>query len=113
MRPTILLWLLATIYGVAAADDESTPVFRSDVSMGRIDTLVMDRSQHPIGGLRKEDFLLHQEGKLIPIRNLAHEDLPVDVLLLLDVSGSMGVHVQKVASAAHEALAVLGNQDRV
>ena len=113
MRPTILLWLLTTPYGVAAADDESTPVFRSDVSMGRIDTLVMDRSQHPIGGLRKEDFLLRQDGKLIPIRNLAHEDLPVDVLLLLDVSGSMGVHVQKVASAAHEALAALGNEDRV
>jgi VWFA-related protein len=105
--------LLVAACVVAAADDERTPVFRSDVSMGRIDTLVMDLSQHPIGGLRKEDFLLRQDGKLIPIRNLAHEDLPVDVLLLLDVSGSMWVHVQKVAAAAHEALAVLGNQDRV
>ena len=37
----------------------------------------------------------------------------MDVLLLLDVSGSMQVHVQRVADAAHEALAVLGNQDRV
>jgi len=81
--------------------------------MGRIDTLVMNRSQRPIGGLRKEDFLLRQDGKPIPIRDLASEDLPVDVLLLLDVSGSMRVHVQKVASAAHEALAVMGDQDRV
>ena len=113
MRPTIWLWLLVAACVVGTADDESTPVFRSDVSMGRIDTLVLDRWQHPIGGLRKEDFLLRQDAKLIPIRNLAHEDLPVDVLLLLDVSGSMGVHVQKVAAAAHEALAVLGNQDRV
>jgi VWFA-related protein len=113
MRPSTWLWLLLVACGVAAADDENTPVFRSDVSMGRIDTLVMDRTQHPIGGLRKEDFLLRQDGKLIPIRNLAYEDLPIDVLLLLDVSGSMRVHVQKVASAAHEALAVLGDQDRV
>jgi VWFA-related protein len=105
--------LLVAACVVATADDESTPVFRSDVSMGRIDALVMDRSQHLIGGLRKEDFLLRQDGKMIPIRNLAHEDLPVDVLLLLDVSGSMRVHVQKVASAAHEALAALGDQDRV
>jgi VWFA-related protein len=96
---------------LAAADD--TPVFRSDVSMGRIDTLVLDRTQHPIGGLRKEDFILRKDGTPIPIRNLAFEDLPVDVLLLLDVSGSMNVHVQKVASAAHEALGVLGAQDRV
>lgn len=113
MRPTKWLWLLVAACVVGTADDESTPVFRSDVSMGRIDALVMDRSQHPIGGLRKEDFLLRQDGKPIPIRNLAHEDLPVDVLLLLDVSGSMWVHVQKVAAAAHEALAVLGDQDRV
>jgi len=113
MRPTIWLWLLVAACVVGTADDESTPVFRSDVSMGRIDTLVLDRWQHPIGGLRKEDFLLRRDGKPIPIRNVAHEDLPVDVLLLLDVSGSMWVHVQKVAAAAHEALAVLGNQDRV
>ena len=113
MRPAIWPWLLLVACVAAVADDESIPVFRSDVAMGRIDTLVMDRSQHPIGGLRKEDFLLRQEGKLIPIRNLAYEDLPVDVLLLLDVSGSMQVHVQKVASAAHGALAVLGDQDRV
>jgi hypothetical protein len=111
MRPPIWLWLCVVACGLAAADD--TPVFRSDVSMGRIDTLVLDRSQHPIGGLSKEDFILRKDGKPIPIRNLAYEDLPVDVLLLLDVSGSMGVHVQKVASAAHEALAVLGDQDRV
>ena len=112
MRP-IWLWLLLVTCGIAAADDENIPVFRSDVSMGRIDTLVMDRSQRPIGGLHKEDFLLRQNGKLIPIRNLAYEDLPVDVLLLLDVSGSMQVHVEKVASAAHGALAILGDQDRV
>ena len=83
MRPTIWLWLLVVGWGVATAEDESTPVFRSDVSMGRIDTVVMDRSQHPIGGLSKEDFLLRQDGRLIPIRDLAYEDLPVDVLLLL------------------------------
>ncbi len=72
MRPVLLLWLLLVAWGVAAADEESTPIFRSDVSMGRIDTLVMDRSEHPIDGLRKEDFLLRQDGKLIPIRNLAY-----------------------------------------
>ncbi len=111
MRLFKWLWLYVVACGLAAADD--TPIFRSDVSMGRIDTLVLDRTQHPIGGLNKEDFILRKSGTPIPIRNLAYEDLPVDVLLLLDVSGSMGVHVQKVASAAHEALAVLGAQDRV
>ncbi|HTX34081.1 MAG TPA: vWA domain-containing protein [Bryobacteraceae bacterium] len=57
--------------------------------------------------------MLRQDGKTIPIREVGFESLPLDVLLLLDVSGSMQVHVQRVADAAHRALAVLGNQDRV
>ena len=113
MRLRALLVLVVASCGIVAADDENTPVFRSDVSVGRIDALVLDRSQHPIGGLLKEDFVLRQDGKAIPIREVGYEDLPVDVLFLLDVSGSMQVHIQRVADAAHEAMAVLGNQDRV
>jgi hypothetical protein len=73
----------------------------------------MDRSQRPVSGLVKEDFVLRQNGKSIPIREVGYEDLPVDVLFLLDVSGSMQVHIQRVADAAHEAMGVLGDQDRV
>jgi len=113
MRYLVCLALFAAACGSAAADEESTPVFRSEVSVGRIDALVLDRSQHPIPGLLKEDFVLRQDGKIIPIREVGYEDLPVDVLLLLDVSGSMQAHVQKVANAAHEAMSVLGSQDRV
>jgi hypothetical protein len=113
MRFWALLLLVVAGCGGAAADDESTPVFHSDVSVGRIDALVLDRSQHPISGLLKEDFVLRQDRKVIPIREVGYEDLPVDVLFLLDVSGSMQVHIQRVADAAHQALAVLGNQDRV
>ncbi len=113
MRFWIWLPLLAAAGCVRAADDPSTPVFRSDVSVGRIDALVLDGAQHPIGYLAKKDFVLRQDGKTIPIREVGFESLPVDVLLLLDVSASMRVHVKKVADAAHGALAVLGNQDRV
>jgi hypothetical protein len=113
MRYLVCFALFAATCGFAATDDESTPVFRSEVSVGRIDALVLDRSQRPIAGLLKEDFVLRQDGKNIPIREVGYEDLPVDVLLLLDVSGSMQAHVQKVANAAHEAMSVLGSQDRV
>jgi VWFA-related protein len=108
----VVLMSLVLVCG-AFADDESTPTFRSDVSMGRIDTLVLDRGQQPIRGLQKQDFVLRQDGAVVPIRQVSFEDLPVDVLLLLDVSGSMRVHVERVASAAHGAMAVLGGQDRV
>ena len=112
MRFWIFCSLLAAAGYVSAADDD-TPVFHSDVSVGRIDALVLDGAQFPISDLVKEDFVLRQDGKTIPIREAGFESLPVDVLLLLDVSGSMQVHIQRVADAAHGALAVLGNQDRV
>jgi von Willebrand factor type A domain len=113
MRFGIWFPLLAEAGCVSAADDPSTPVFHSDVSVGRIDALVLDGAQRPIAKLVKEDFVLRQDGKIIPIREVGFERMPVDVLLLLDVSASMQVHVQRVAEAAHGALAVMGNQDRV
>src|SRR5207237_6273053 len=38
---------------------------------------------------------------------------PVDVLFLLDVSASMRPHVQRIADAAHQALRVMGQDDRM
>jgi hypothetical protein len=45
------LWLLARRAYCVAANDENTPVFRSDVSTGRIDTLEapVNRRLKPLG----------------------------------------------------------------
>jgi VWFA-related protein len=88
-------------------------VFRSDVSLVRVDAQVVDRNNRAIPGLRMEDFILREDGKQQEIRNFSSEKMPVDVVLLLDVSGSMQPHVQRIASAAHQALRVLGDEDRV
>ncbi len=96
---------------LAASDDDV--VFRSDVSLVRVDAQVLDRDSRAVTGLRAEDFILKDEGRPQQIRNFARENMPVDVLLLLDVSGSMRPHVETIASAAHQALSVLGANDRV
>lgn len=88
-------------------------VFRSDVSLVRVDVQVLDRDRRALTGLRKEDFALSDEGRPQRIRNFASEEMPVDVLLLLDVSGSMRPHVERIASASHTAMQVLGENDRV
>ncbi|HTM51418.1 MAG TPA: VWA domain-containing protein [Bryobacteraceae bacterium] len=98
--------------GLLAAEDPDV-VFRSDVSLVRVDAQVVDRDNRAITGLRATDFVLREEGRAQPIRNFASENMPVDVLLLLDVSGSMRPHVQRIADAAHQALRALGPEDRV
>ena len=93
-----------------AGDDEV--VFRSDVSLVRVDAQVVDRSNRAISGLRVTDFVLREEGQPREIKNFASENMPVDVLLLLDVSGSMRPHVQRISSAAHDALQSMGKDYR-
>lgn len=93
------------------ADDEV--VFKSDVSLVRVDAQVVDSGNRAITGLRATDFVLREEGRVQPIRNFASENMPLDVLLLLDVSASMRPHVQRIADASHEALRVLRDDDRM
>ena len=80
--------------------------------MGRVDAQVVDSGNHPIRDLRAQDFILRVEGKPQEIRNFQSETMPVDVVLLLDVSHSMKPHIRRVALASHQALRALGEQDR-
>jgi hypothetical protein len=105
--------LIASVFAVAifAADDPT--VFKSDVAMTRVDVQVVDQMGRVITGLQAKDFVLRVDGKAQPIRNFASENMPVDILLLLDVSGSMEPHVQRIADASEQALRVLSPQDRM
>lgn len=104
------LTVLATALG---AYQDPPVVFKSDVSLVRVDVQVTDRSLRAISSLRREDFQLRESGQVREIVNFARENLPLDVILLLDVSGSMRPHVERIANAAHTAMAELGNDDRV
>jgi VWFA-related protein len=81
--------------------------------LGRVDAQVVDAGNHPIRGLRVQDFILRVDGKPQEIRNFQNEKMPVDVVLLLDVSRSMEPHIRRLADASHEALRALGEQDRI
>src|SRR5579864_6308148 len=101
----------AVLLFASPADDDV--VFRSDVSLVRVDAQVVDSGNRAIGLLTVDDFVLREEGKVVPIRNFASEEMPVDVLFLLDVSASMRPHVQRIADASGQALTVLGKDDRM
>lgn len=104
-----LLLSLASVRLVPAQD----AVFRSDVALVRVDVQVLDNNQRAVTGLRAEDFLLKESGTPQEIRNFQAEEMPLDVLLLFDVSTSMKPHVERIVNAAHQALRVLGHDDRV
>lgn len=97
--------------GQVSADDEL--VFHSDVSLVRMDAQVVDGGNRAITHLQAGDFVLRQDGKVVPVRNFASENMPLDVLFLLDVSASMRPHVQRIADASGQALTVLGKDDHM
>jgi VWFA-related protein len=111
---TALCLLAVPTAAVATPQSDGPPVtFRSDVTLGRVDAHVVDGGNHPVRGLRVQDFILRVDGKPQEIRNFKNEKMPVDVVLLLDVSRSMEPHIRRVATASHEALRALGEQDRI
>jgi VWFA-related protein len=111
---TAVCLLAAHTEAGATSPAEDPPVtFRSDVSLGRVDAQVVDAGSHAIRGLKVQDFILRVDGKPQEIRNFQSEKVPVDVVLLLDVSRSMEPHIRRVAAASHQALRALGEQDRI
>ncbi len=108
---SLLLFACVLSAGLWAGDDDV--VFRSDVSLVRVDTQVVDASNRAIIHLKASDFVLRVNGREVPIRGFAADNMPLDVLFLLDVSGSMRPHVQRIADASGQALTQLGKDDRM
>lgn len=119
MSRAVLLSLLACAVAFAQTpakngdDGDQNVTFHSDVSLVRVDAQVVDSSNRPIIHLRASDFVLRLDGKVVPVQNFAADNMPIDVLFLLDVSGSMRPHVQRIADASGQALDQLNANDRM
>lgn len=109
----VVLALIISLLALLVYGQEAPVTFKSDVALARVDAQVLDASGRAVTGLEASDFVLRIDGRVAPIRNFASENMPIDILLLLDVSGSMQPHVQRIASAAYQALDVLTAKDRV
>src|SRR5712692_2828199 len=65
------------------------PDIRVDVSLVRVPCVVTDANGAPVRGLRREDFIVLEDGVPQEVKYLWQElDLPLTVGLIADVSGS-------------------------
>lgn len=99
---TVCVILLGSWLGSA----QSQPPAESDYRISTTSELVLldvaAENSHgkPISGLAKDNFKVHEDGKLQPITFFAHEDQPVSVGLVVDQSGSMRPKQREVLDAA-------------
>ena len=88
-------------------------MFQAGVSLVKVDAQVSDRRGRLISDLTKQDFAVFDENQPQTITYFEREREPLDLLLLLDVSGSMRRYLEQMASNARAALAALHPGDRV
>jgi VWFA-related protein len=108
----LLLWLLAAGSLFGQNPDQDAPVFRTGTAWVRLDVQVGDKARL-VSDLTRDDFLVYDEGAPQKLLYFGHDSERLDVLLLLDVSGSMRRYLEQMAANAGEALRELAEGDRV
>lgn len=101
---------LLCILGLISAQDDV--VFRTNVELIRVDVEVLDLDR-PVTGLKRENFLVFDEGAPQPILDFATEDQELELLLVLDISSSMDGMLKAMKTQARHALSKLYFRDRV
>ena len=89
-------------------------VLKVDVDLVTIDALVLQKNTARIvGGLKKEDFVLIEDGAKQEITHFSQDSLPLSVLLLIDRGGCLDPFGDKVRQAAIDAISRLKPSDEV
>jgi Ca-activated chloride channel homolog len=95
----------------ASTSANTVPVVRVDSSLVLIPVHVTTASGASVTGLKKEDFMLFEDGVRQTITHFAQDDAPVSAGLLLDISGSMKNKMAKASQAATEFFKFANPQD--
>ena len=107
----------ALIAGAVATSLDSGPAaqratFSSRLEAVRVDVSVTERNR-PVLGLTAADFEIFDNGVRQQIGLIATDDLPVDLVLALDVSGSVtGDRIDHLRAASKAALSALETGDK-
>ncbi len=123
MRRLVWVWVAVHIWAVGPTfcQTEETPdnptrfSFTASVNAVHLNVSVVNRKGKLITDLEQTDFWVLEDDVLQRITYFSHGDAPIDVVLLVDASGSMDV-AEKTANARNAAIQLihgLGPEDRV
>lgn len=90
----------------------SGPVFRSGADLVSLNVAVLDGEQRFVQGLTAGDFAVYEDGVRQDVTFFAASEVPLDLILLLDTSASMGDKMKTLRTAALGFLHTLRPWDR-
>ena len=116
MRPLVLLLIVSAVWAAApqagSQDSAQAPRFKTRVAAVRVDALVT-RDRRPVAGLTATNFELRDNGVVQPITDVHHETLPLNILCVLDLSGSVaGEPLAHLKQGVRSVIAALAGKDR-
>lgn len=97
----------ASAQGIGAGADMSSgarqgfgPIFHSGVDLVVLPVTVTDSRQKYVGGLTRADFHVYEDGRVQEVAFFATDPVPLDLVILLDTSASMGPNLPVAQQAA-------------
>jgi len=84
---------------------------RKTVELVLVPVTVMDQSNRIVTGLQQENFQLFEDKHAQPIKHFWKEDAPVSVGVVLDVSGSMDIKIERARDAVMALMKASNPQD--
>src|SRR5204863_5810990 len=105
---------LLALANASAQEKEPVDVIKVDTNLVVFDAQVVDKkTKRVIGDLKKEDFELSDNGVRQQIDYFSRDELPLAIILLLDVSRSTRPIIHEVRDGALNALQRLKPDDQV
>lgn len=116
LSPIAFAGLLVFAFNLTTFAQEKDPidVVRVNTDLVVFDAQVIDKkSKRTIGDLKKEDFEIVDSGVKQEISYFSRDELPLSILLMLDVSGSVRPILHQIRDGALNALMRLKPEDEV
>ena len=107
----LTVFVLAGALNAKAQDVED--IVRTETSLVQLNIGVVDKQGRPITSLKRNDFVVYEDGVKQPIQHFEPVDAPFSLVLMLDMSGSTVTFRQQLKLASQRFLDALAPEDRV
>jgi VWFA-related protein len=114
---SFLCWLFAW-QGLAGVQEstlvQGTATYRVDVRLVQVDAQVINKKTHQVAGsLRQNDLQVYEDGVQQQTSTFSQDELPLSVVLLVDLTDTVRPVLQALSQGAQQALQHLKPQDEV
>ena len=112
MKRCAVFVLLAAVLATAAVLAQQQPPFRATVQTVAVYATVLDEAGRLVPNLEREHFEILDNGVPQPLTIFRSDVQPIKVVVMLDTSGSMTLHLQLLKQAAEQFVLRLLPDDR-